>query len=244
MLGSLGLGLLVELDVGSLEVEVITQELLHRPFQNAFQVGKHVRHHSNITRGSTSVGSVAVDLAEQIFGKLDRCTVMVIGAGEISQRTARSLNSRGATGIIVSNRSFDKAEDLAAELQGRAIRFDDYPSEIPKTDIIITSTGAPHTIIHPEDINAAMRHRRGKPLFIIDIAVPRDVEHSVGDHPSVYLYDLDVLEKIANQGREHRKEQIQHCDQLIAEMMQKLKLTPPSPGHIKEGGDTQALPTT
>jgi glutamyl-tRNA reductase len=221
-----------------------TSRHLNRLFQQAFQVGKHVRHHSNITRGSTSVGSVAVDLAEKIFGKLDRCNIMVIGAGEISQRTARSLHSRGATGIIVSNRSFDKAEELAAELQGRAIRFDDYPQEIPKTDIIITSTGAPHHIIHADAVNTAMKHRRGKPLFIIDIAVPRDVDPAVANHPSVYVYDLDALEKIASQGREHRKEQIQHCDQLILEMMGKLKLTPPSKGHSKDGGDTQALPTT
>ncbi|MFT4547750.1 MAG: glutamyl-tRNA reductase [Verrucomicrobiales bacterium] len=203
-----------------------TSRHLNRLFQQAFQVGKHVRHNSNITRGSTSVGSVAVDLAEKIFGNLGECNVMVIGAGEINQRTARSLHSRGATGIIVSNRSFDKAERLAAELNGSAIRFDDYPQKIPQTDIIITSTGAPHAIIHPETINAAMKQRRGKPLFIIDIAVPRDVEPSVADHPSVYLYDLDSLEKIASQGREQRREQIKHCDQLIAEMMEKLKLIP------------------
>ena len=221
-----------------------TSRHLNKLFQQAFQIGKYVRHHSHITRGSTSVGSVAVDLAEKIFGDLKRCNVMVIGAGEISQRTARSLHSRGATGIIVSNRSFDKAEELASELQGRAIRFDDYPNEIGKTDIIITSTGAPHHIIHPEVINQAMRHRRGRPLFIIDIAVPRDVDPEVAEHPSVYLYDLDALEKIASQGREHRREQIQHCDQLIKEMMEKLDLIPRAEGKSKDGGDTQALPTT
>ncbi|MGI9240944.1 MAG: glutamyl-tRNA reductase [Verrucomicrobiales bacterium] len=223
-----------------------TSRHLNRLFQQAFQVGKHVRHHSNITRGSTSVGSVAVDLAEKIFGKLSKCNIMVIGAGEISQRTARSLNSRGATGIIVSNRSYDRAEELASELEGRAIRFDDYPGEIPSTDIIITSTGAPHHIIHPDAINQAMRQRRGRPLFIIDIAVPRDVDPDVADHPSVYLYDLDALENIAMQGREQRREQIQHCDQLIAEMMEKLKLTPPSLGNAEnqEDGGSQALPTT
>ena len=223
-----------------------TSRHLNRLFQQAFQVGKYVRHHSNITRGSTSVGSVAVDLAEKIFGELSKCNIMVIGAGEISQRTARSLHSRGATGIIVSNRSFDKAEELAGELEGRAIRFDDYPDEIPGTDIIITSTGAPHHIIHPEAINKAMRQRRGRPLFIIDIAVPRDVDPLVAGHPSVYLYDLDALESIATQGREQRREQIQHCDQLILEMMEKLKLTPPSPNPAGEekGGDSQALRIT
>ena len=221
-----------------------TSRHLNRLFQQAFQIGKHVRHHSHITRGSTSVGSVAVDLAEKIFGQLKHCNVMVVGAGEISQRTARSLNSRGATGIMVSNRSFDKAEELASELEGRAIRFDDYPAEIPNTDIIITSTGAPHHIIHPDTINQAMRHRRGKPLFIIDIAVPRDVDPQVAEHASVYLYDLDALENIAAQGREHRREQVQHCDQLILEMMQKLKLIPPGHNQSEGGGDTRALPTT
>ena len=222
-----------------------TSRHLNKLFQQAFQIGKYVRHHSQITRGSTSVGSVAVDLAEKIFGELRKCNIMVVGAGEISQRTARSLHSRGATGIIVSNRSFDKAEALAGELQGRAIRFDDYPEEIPRTDIIITSTGAPHHIIHASAVNAAMRQRRGRPLFIIDIAVPRDVAPDVADHPSVYVYDLDALEKIAMQGREQRREQINHCDQLITEMMEKLKLVPPGRARGEEGGDTGgAVPTT
>jgi glutamyl-tRNA reductase len=213
-----------------------TARALNKLFQNAFQIGKFVRSHSHITSGSTSVGAVAVDLAEKIFGKLDHCSVMVIGAGEISRRTAKSLVSRGATGIIVSNRSFDRAVELAEEMGGRAIRFDDCFTAIHDVDIVIASTAAPHAIMHPRDLQPVLRKRRGRPLFIIDIAVPRDIEPEVGDLDGVYLYDIDALEMIAQDGREQREQQIALCTGLIEQQMEKLGLLAPE---SRSGGASQ-----
>jgi len=225
-----------------------TARALNKLFQQAFQIGKHVRSHSHITSGATSVGAVAVDLAEKIFGKLDQCSVMVIGAGEISRRTAKSLVSRGATGIIVSNRSYDRAVELAEEMGGRAIRFDDCFTAIHDVDIVIASTAAPHAIMHPRDLQPALRKRRGRPLFLIDIAVPRDIEPGVGELDGVYLYDIDALELIARDGREQREQQILLCTALIEEQMEKLGLGAPPAGKNNDArgdaGDASVAHTT
>jgi len=217
-----------------------TSRVLNRLFQQAFKVGKHVRTHSRITSGPTSVGAVAVDLAEKIFGELKKCTVMVIGAGEISRSTAQSLASRGAEGMIVSNRSYDKAVALAAEMNGRAVRFDDCYKMMPEVDIVVASTAAPHPIIHPEHVKPAIRKRRGRPLFMIDIAVPRDIEASVGELDSVYLYDIDGLQQIANSSLENREKQTAICDAMIEEQMRKL-LGPGKRGDFEGGDSAQAV---
>lgn len=194
-----------------------TKRNLNRLFQRAFQVGKRIRSETSIQHGATSIGSVAVELAEKIFGDLKPCQVMVIGAGDMSRSTAQSLVSRGAKGIVVSNRSFDRAEKLASEMAGRAIRFDDWLKAVPEVDIIVTSTSAPHSILHGKDLIEAMRLRRGRPLFLIDIAVPRDIDPSVEALSGVYLYDIDALEDIAGEAREKRQRQIEICEKVIDE---------------------------
>ncbi len=194
-----------------------TKRLLNRLFQRAFQVGKRIRSETSIQHGATSIGAVAVELAEKIFGDLKPCQIMVIGAGDMSRSTAQSLVSRGAKGIVVSNRSFDRAAELAAEMGGRAIRFDDWLTAIPDVDIVVTSTSAPHTILHGKDLVEAMRLRRGRPLFLIDIAVPRDVDPSVEALSGVYLYDIDALEEIAGEARKARRRQIEICERVIEE---------------------------
>ncbi|MEM0895407.1 MAG: glutamyl-tRNA reductase [Verrucomicrobiota bacterium] len=198
-----------------------TSSTLNQLFQKTFNVGKHVRTHSKITSGPTSVGAVAVELAVKIFGDLKRCKVLLIGAGEISRSTAKSLATRGARGIVVSNRSFDKAEELAGEMEGRAIRFDDFQSELPSADIVIGSTAAPHTIIDGSHVDPVLRKRRGRPLFFIDIAVPRDIDPGVGDRSGVYLYDIDGLESIATESRKKRASELARCERLVEELMQK-----------------------
>jgi len=192
-----------------------TARMLNKLFQHSFRVGKLVRNSTDIQRGSTSVGSVAVELAEKMFGDLKDSRVMLLGAGDMSRRCAQSLQSRGAKGIVVSNRSHDRAIELAAELSGHAIHFDAWPAEVTQVDIIISSTAAPHTVIHPEQILPAMRRRRGRALFIIDIAVPRDVEPAVNDIEGVYLYDIDALESIAGETRTKREQEIVRCLQII-----------------------------
>lgn len=193
-----------------------TARRMNKLFQQSFSVGKLVRSNTSIQQGSTSVGSAAVDLAEKIFGSLKGCRVMVIGAGEMSRTTAQSLLSRGARSIIVSNRSYDKAVELAAELRGEAVRFDDWETKLDHVDIIISSTAAPHAVVHAPMVRRVMERRRGHSLFLIDIAVPRDIDEEVNGIDNVYLYNIDQLQQIASEGKARRERQIAVCRDLIA----------------------------
>src|SRR5688572_22543865 len=152
-----------------------TGKVLNKAFQRAFNVAKHVRTHTNIQRGSISVGSVAVELAEKIFSSLHDRQVMVIGAGDTSEKTARALLSRGARSIIVSNRSYERAAALANELGGTAIHFEQWSAAFGEIDIVISSTSAPHYVLDRARLEPLMRQRRNRPLLLIDIAVPRDI---------------------------------------------------------------------
>ncbi len=192
-----------------------TSRSLNKLFQKAFGIGKKVRTHTGIQEGQTSVGSVAVDLAEKIFGHLRNSRVMVIGAGEMSRTTARSLLSRGARSIFVTNRSSERAEELADELDGEAVRFDDWQGVLKEVDVVISSTGAPHAVMNRTHVEAVRRQRRYRPLFLIDIAVPRDIEPEVGEIEEVYLYDIDTLKEIALEAKGQREEQIKLCESII-----------------------------
>lgn len=197
-----------------------TSRLLNKLFQQSFRAGKLIRSSTQLTRGATSVGSVAVDLAEKIFGDLRSCRVMLIGAGDMSRRTAKSLHSRGAKSIIVSNRSYDHALELAEEMGGSAIHFDNWTDSLDQVDIIVSSTAAPHHVIHAEMINQSMLKRGRQSLFVIDIAVPRDVEPEVGEIENVYLYDIDALEGIAAETREDRKRQLAACELILDQFIE------------------------
>lgn len=193
-----------------------TARNLNKLFQRAFNVAKEVRTNTNITRGAVSVGSAAVDLAERIFGRLDHCKVMILGAGETSELTARALQLRGVKSIIVSNRSYDRAERLAQEMGGRAIHFDQWEHQFQEIDILVSSTAAPHAVVTKAKLAPVMRTRADRPLFVIDLAVPRDVEPDVNDLEGVYLYDIDSLQALAEQGMEIRKREMSQCEQMIA----------------------------
>src|SRR4051812_45992688 len=190
---------------------------LNKAFQNAFNVAKHIRTETNIQRGSISVGSVAVELAEKIFTKLNDHQVMVIGAGDTSEKTARALLSRGAHSIIVSNRSHERAVELAKELGGRAVHFDEWAGEFSKIDIVISSTSAPHYVLDRAKLEPLMKLRKNRPLLLIDIAVPRDIEPEVNFLDNVYLYNVDDLQAIASDYMRQRKEEMRRCEEIIAE---------------------------
>jgi len=192
-----------------------TGKFLNRLFQKSFEVGKQVRATTGITRGSVSVGSVAVDLAEQIFGNLNGSKVMILGAGETSEKTARAFWSRGAHQIFVSNRSFERAQALAMAMGGRAIRFDDWANEFRDLDILVSSTSAPHALVTVEKLSSILRGRRDRPLFIIDLAMPRDVDPEVHRLDGVYVYDLDSLQRIADCTLAARKLEAEQCESLI-----------------------------
>ena len=194
-----------------------TGRRLNKAFQRAFNVAKHIRTETNIQRGSISVGSAAVELAEKIFSQLGEREVMVIGAGDTSEKTARALMSRGALSIIVTNRSYDKAVLLAQELGGRAVQFDDWAREFPRIDIVISSTAAPHYILDRTKLEPLMKLRRNRPLLLIDIAVPRDIEPEVNFMENVFLYNIDDLQAIADDYLRQRKEEVARCEQIIRE---------------------------
>ena len=189
---------------------------LNRLFQKAFAAAKHIRSNTAITRGATSVANVAVELAQHIFRDLCTSTVMVIGTGATSEATAKALNSRGAGALLVCGRDREKAAALAAQLGGRAIHYDDWPVEFPRVDIVISATASPHPIVTPEKLVPLMKARHHRPLFLIDIGVPRDIERACGDLENVFLYDIDDLQQIANQNLTAREREVMVCRELIA----------------------------
>jgi glutamyl-tRNA reductase len=200
---------------------------LNKAFQKAFNVAKQVRTETNIQRGATSVAAVAVELAEKIFSELKNRQVMVIGAGDTSEKAARALLSRGAHSVIVANRTYDRAVELAKELDGRAVHWDAWDNECEKVDIVISSTAAPHHIIDRPKIEAVMKHRRGRPLLLVDIAVPRDIDPDVNFIDDVYLYNVDDLQAIADDSIRQRREEITRCEAIIRDRARELAAARP-----------------
>lgn len=194
---------------------------LNKLFQSAFSVAKEIRSRTRIGIGSVSVGSVAVDLASQIFGDLSRRVVMLIGAGEMSEITACALQRRGAHSILVTNRSHERAVVLAKNLKGRAVPWESWQEECVRADIVISSTSAPHFLITRENLIPVVGQRNGAPLFLIDIAVPRDIEREVSKIDGVYLYDIDDLQVIADQNLAMRQQEIAVCKQIIRQYVDK-----------------------
>ena len=189
---------------------------LNKAFQRAFNVAKQIRTETNIQRGSVSIMSAAVELAEKIFSHLAEHEVLVIGAGETSEKTARALQSRGVKKITVTNRSPERATALAAELGGRAVPFENWPDEFERIDIAISSTAAPHHILDRAKLEPLMRRRKNRPLLLIDIAVPRDIDPVVNALENVYLYNVDDLQSIADEYLKLRHEEVARCEQIIA----------------------------
>jgi glutamyl-tRNA reductase len=202
---------------------------LNKAFQRAFNVAKQIRTETNIQRGSVSVGSVAVELAEKIFSNLGDRTVLVIGAGDTSEKTARALVSRGAGSIMVTNRSHEKAVALAEALGGKALPFEEWMSAFHNVDIVISSTSAPHYILDRAKLEPMMKLRRNRSLLLVDIAVPRDIEPEVNFMENVFLYNIDDLQTIAADYLKQRQVEVARCEQIIREKAAGL-LSPPSPG--------------
>jgi len=196
----------------------LTGRVLNRLFQTALQTAKEIRTTTQIGRGATSVGSVAVELAEKIFdGDLSHKTVMIIGAGKMGEACVRHLAKRGARSVLVSNRSFDRAQMLAHEIGGQAIRFDGCLNAMSEADIVVSSTGCPQTILSRNDIESILRARRNRPLFLIDIAVPRDIDPSVHSLSNVYLYNIDDLQGLVRENLRHREQELARCHNIIAQ---------------------------
>jgi len=199
-----------------------TGAALNRLFQKAFAAAKHIRSTTAITRGSTSVANVAVELAEKIFRDLTQSTVMIIGTGAMSEATAKALRSRGAGTVLICGRDRDRSAALAGQLGGRAIHYDDWLVEFPMVDIAISATASPHPIVTREKLISLMKARHNRPLFLIDIGVPRDIETACDELENVYLYNMDDLQQIANENLAAREREIDVCRELIAERVARL----------------------
>lgn len=196
----------------------LTGKITNRLFQTALQTAKEIRTQTGIGRGATSVGSVAVELADRIFDKnLSAKTVMIIGAGKMGEACIRHLAKRGARSVLVSNRSHERAVRLAAEFNGRAVRYEECLNGMIEADIVVSSTGSPNTILSKNDIASAMSARGNRPLFLIDIAVPRDIDPEAQKLANVYLYNVDHLETLVKENVRHREQELAKCHSIIAE---------------------------
>jgi glutamyl-tRNA reductase len=196
----------------------LTGRVTNRLFQTALQAAKEIRTQTHIGRGATSVGSVAVELAERIFDHdLSDKTVMIIGAGKMGEACVRHLAKKGARSVLVANRSYDRALNLATEFGGRAVRFDECLSALREADIVVSSTGCPQTILHRADVASVMSARRNRPLFLIDIAVPRDIDADVDRLDNVFLYNVDHLEAIVRENVRQREQELARCQAILQE---------------------------
>ena len=191
--------------------------LLTRAFQWAFNVGKRVRHETALGKGAVSIAYAAMSPARKIFGKLHGRRVLVIGAGEISTLTAQHLRNEGVEDIAITSRTAAHAEELAHAVSGRAIDWSEMPDALGRADIVITATGAQRPIITRAQVEAVTGRKRSGPLFIVDLAVPRDVEASVGDIEQVFLYNVDDLQSIVHENLSRRAAEIEHAERIVSE---------------------------
>jgi glutamyl-tRNA reductase len=191
--------------------------LLQRLFFEALSTGKRVRSETEIGTLTVSVSSTAVELARKIFGELERHSALIVGAGETAQLTTTHLHDEGVHPMFVASRTFERAKALARRLSGEAIPFDEVGDALCKADIALVSTSAPHYVLRREQIARAMRDRRNRPLFIIDISVPRNVEPAIDDLYNVYLYNIDDLEAIAAENRRRRAKAMDKAVALVEE---------------------------
>jgi glutamyl-tRNA reductase len=194
-----------------------TGPVLNRIFQKVFQAAKHVRTHTAITEGQVSVANVAVELALNIFGGLRDTRVLLLGAGEIGEKTARAFQSRGAGSLTVASRRFERAMELATALGASAMPFEQRDARLMEFDVIVCATSAPGAVLSLEAVKAAMHRRPARPLFCIDLALPRDVEPATANLENVFLYNLDDLAKIAEQNRAARVAEIVKCRAIVEE---------------------------
>ena len=195
--------------------EGATDKILHALFQRAFKVAKEVRTKTNINVGKVSVSSVAVDLAASIFGNLSEKTVLVIGSGEMGELTLKCLVEKGVGKVLVANRTLLKAEEVAAAYGGEPLALSSLEHYLDDADIIITSTASETPILGVDDFTRALRKRNQAPMFVIDIAVPRDVDPRVTQLDNVYCYDMDDLETVAAQNLESRRAELVKCLELV-----------------------------
>jgi len=202
-------------------------------YTRAFSVAKRVRSETGIGQMAVSVSYAAVELARKIFGSLENRTIMLVGAGKMSELAARHLRRSGASHVFVTNRTAERAAEMAALFQGTPVEYTRFVSMLPEVDIVIASSGSPHYILQKEDMQRVIAARRNRPMFLIDIAVPRNIEPSVNGIDNIFLYDIDDLQEVVNANLRERMKEAEHAEELVAQevdrMMARLKVAEVTP---------------
>lgn len=194
-----------------------TGPILNRVFQKTFQAAKQVRTETGITTGLVSIASVAVEVAARIFGQLGASRVLLLGAGDIGLKSGRAFCSRGVGALTVASRHLERAQEAATELAATPVPFDEALGRLGEFDVIVCSTSSPGTVISAELAAAAAMQRQGRPLFLIDLAMPRDVEARAAELPGVFVYNLDDLAAIAAENRAAREAEVIRCQAMLGQ---------------------------
>lgn len=220
---------------GIAEEAGMTGKVLQSLFQRAFKTAKRVHSETDICRGRVSVSSLAVEFAEKVFDDLSTKTVMIVGAGETAELALKSLMDRGAKDVLVLNRSHGRGQDLAERCGGRAIQFDLLEDYLARADIVISSTSAPHLVIHAAAVQRAIDTRRGKPMLMVDIAVPRDIDPASAHIKNVYVYSIDDLQLIAAENIAKRREAVEQAWMIVRQGLAEIA------EHFESGGLREIL---
>jgi glutamyl-tRNA reductase len=191
--------------------------VLHRLFRQALRVGRRVRTETAIGENPASISSAAAELAERVFGSLEGRRILVLGAGKMSDLATVNLISRGVDSVFVANRSVERAERLAHRFGGRAAGLEAVEAELEEADVVVASTSARGYVLSAEQVKRAMRKRKGRPIFFVDIAVPRDIDPAVNDVEGCYLYDVDDLERVVEESVAGRREEAVRAEAIVAE---------------------------
>jgi glutamyl-tRNA reductase len=194
-----------------------TRSVLHRMFESAVSAGKRVRTETEIARHPLSVPSIGFELATKVFGDMAERTILVLGAGETGTLFAEQASGAGVRDVRVANRSPQRAEDLAARIAGKAVPWDALPRALPEADVVVGTTSSPDPVVSRVDVEAAMRERRGRPMFFLDLAMPRDFEAGVGELYNVYAYGLDDLREVAEENRRRRSREVPRAEAILEE---------------------------
>jgi glutamyl-tRNA reductase len=197
----------------------VSGRIFNKLFRQSFEVGKRVRNETAIGEAAVSISYAAVALAKKVFDTLEGRTVLVLGAGKMSELTARHLCSNGVCNVLVANRTYERAVELADRFDGEAIPYEDLYERLADADILISSTAATDYVVTKDNVAGAMRHRRGDPLFLIDIAVPRDIDPAVNEVGDVFLYDIDDLNGVVESNLEERMREAEKAEHIIADEM-------------------------
>ena len=197
-------------------VEDATGPVLNRLFRGALAAGKRARTETAISEGALSVPQVAVELAQRTLGDLESRSVLVVGAGETAELTARALAARGVDAIFIANRHYDRAIGLAERFGGRAVRFDDLPDLLVDADIVVSSTSSPHHVVERDSLAEVMAARDQRPLLLIDLAVPRDVHPSCRELSGVTVHDMDDLQALVERNTSGRESEARHAETILS----------------------------